>query len=288
MVPHYSCPVTMPPDEQQSAPIESESGREIRDAVERGIRELIATAQSEDQERLPTERELAERFGVSRATIRQVLDALEHSGLVRRRRGRTGGTFVTQNRVNLDFGYLAGIPSYLRAQGFRAGAHVVSARVVPADARIAEALQIQLSDPVHDIVRVRLADEVPISLEHARFPVALFPDLLAQPLTDSMYDVLSTKYGHTATRAVERLTAVLADASQAGVLGIRVGDPMIAIERITYDQTERPLEFSNDLFRGDRTRVTAWAYHSQDPPSANGGAKPTTRRADGLQATVTP
>ncbi|HEY4851350.1 MAG TPA: GntR family transcriptional regulator [Streptosporangiaceae bacterium] len=231
-----------------------------RTMVEKRIRALISSDQLDSEGRLPTERELADMFRVSRTTVRQVLDGLEYAGLVRRRRGRTGGTFATLSRVDIDFGYLAGIPSYLRAQGFRPGAHVVSARMVPADAVTADALQIPSDALVHDVIRVRLADEVRISLEHARFPVALFPDLLDERLDDSIYELMAQRYDLKVIKAVERLVAVLADQDQATLLGIEVGDPLMAIERIAYDGSDQPLEYSTDLFRGDRTRVIAWAY----------------------------
>jgi GntR family transcriptional regulator len=237
-----------------------DNGRTIRDTVERRIRELISSGQLGEDGRLPTERELAERLGVSRTTVRQVLDQLEHAGSVHRRRGRTGGTFVTRGRVDIDFGYLAGIPAYLRAQGFRPGAHVVSARMIPADRTTAGALRIRTGALVYEVIRVRLADEIRISLENARIPVALAPDLLAQPLNDSIYELLIERYGVTCVKAVERMVAVLADAGQAELLGIKVGDPLMAIERVAYDAGERPVEYSTDLFRGDRTRVIAWAH----------------------------
>jgi GntR family transcriptional regulator len=267
---------------RQSGPVRApaDRSRQIREGVERGIRDLIAGAHVDPDGRLPTERDLADRFSVSRTTVRQVLDALEHAGMVHRRRGRTGGTFVTRPRVNLDFGYLAGIPSYLRAQGFRAGAHVVSARMISADTATAEALGIATGEPVHDVIRVRLADDVRISLEHASFPVALFPDLLAQPLDDSVYELMANKYGMVVTKAVERLVAVLADEEQAHILGIEVGDPLMAIERISYDDDDRPLEYSNDIFRGDRTRVIAWAYGAGEGRSLDslGARRPVRRR----------
>ncbi len=236
-----------------------DNGRAIRDTVERRIRELISSGQLGEDGRLPTERELAERLGVSRTTVRQVLDRLEHAGSVHRRRGRTGGTFVTRGRVDIDFGYLAGIPAYLRAQGFRPGAHVVSARMIPADRTTASALRIPTGTLVYEVIRIRLADEVRISLENARIPVALAPDLLAQRLDDSIYDLLAERYRVTCVKAVERMVAVLADADQSELLGIKVGDPLMAIERIAYDASDQPVEYSTDLFRGDRTRVIAWA-----------------------------
>jgi GntR family transcriptional regulator len=237
-----------------------EHGRTIRDSVERKIRELISSGELGDDGRLPTERELAAQMGVSRTTVRQVLDRLEHAGSVHRRRGRSGGTFAARRRVDIDFGYLAGIPAYLRAQGFRPGAHVVSARIIPADQVTAEALGIASDALVYEVVRVRLADEVRISLEHVRIPVALAPDLLSQPLDDSIYELLCERYGVVCVKAVEQMVAVLADDDQSSLLGIKVGDPLMAIERIGYDVDGKPVEYSTDLFRGDRTRVIAYAY----------------------------
>jgi GntR family transcriptional regulator len=238
----------------------TDHGRTIRDSVERKIRELISSGELGEDGRLPTERDLAAQLGVSRTTVRQVLDRLEHAGSVHRRRGRSGGTFATRRRVDIDFGYLAGIPAYLRAQGFRPGAHVVSARIIPADQVTSDALGIAVGELVYEVVRVRLADEVRISLEHVRIPVTLAPDLLAQPLDDSIYELLCERYGVFCVKAVERMVAVLADDDQSSLLGIKVGDPLMAIERISYDAGERPVEYSTDLFRGDRTRVIAYAY----------------------------
>ena len=238
----------------------SENSRTIRDTVAQRIHELISSGKLGEDGRLPTERELATQLAVSRTTVRQVLDRLEHEGAVYRRRGRRGGTFVNRPRVDIDFSYLAGIPAYLRAQGFRPGAHVVSARMVPADDATATALQITPGTPIYDVVRIRLADEVRISLENARIPVTLAPDLLAQPLDNSIYDLLTDHYGVTCVKAIERMVAVLANAEQSELLGIKVGDPLMAIERVAFDLDDKPVEYSSDLFVGDRTTVIAWAH----------------------------
>lgn len=246
-----------------------ESSRTIRGTVAQRIEELISGGRLGEEGRLPTERELALQLGVSRTTVRQVLDRLEHEGAVHRRRGRSGGTFVTRPRAEIDFSYLAGIPAYLRAQGFRPGAHVVSARMIPADETTAAALRIPPETLVYDIVRIRLADEVRISLENARIPVSLAPDLLSQRLDDSIYDLLIDQYGVTCVKAIERMAAVLADQEQSGLLGIRVGDPLMAIERVTFDSNETPIEYANDLFVGDRTTVIAWAHGEIKPSGMN-------------------
>jgi len=237
-----------------------ENSRTIRDSVAQRIHELISGGRLGEDGRLPTERELAMQLGVSRTTVRQVLDRLEHEGAVHRRRGRSGGTFVNRPRVDIDFSYLAGIPAYLRAQGFRPGAHVVSARMLPADEAVAGALHIPASTLVYEVIRIRLADEVRISLETARIPVSLAPDLLSQPLDDSIYDLLIDRYGVTCVKAIERMVAVLANHEQSELLGIKVGDPLMAIERVAFDLDDKPVEYSTDLFVGDRTTVIAWAH----------------------------
>jgi GntR family transcriptional regulator len=240
------------------------NSRNIRQAVEARIQELISAGKLGEDGRLPAERELAVQFGVSRTTVRQVLDRLEHDGSVHRRRGRTGGTFVNRPRVDIDFSYLAGIPAYLRAQGFRPGAHVVSARMVPADETIATALRLAPGALVYEVIRIRLADEVRISLENARIPVSVAPDLLSQSLDDSIYELLTQRYGVKCVKAIDRMVAVLADHEQAQMLGIKVGDPLMAIERVAYDDRERPVEYSTDLFRGDRTTIIAWGHGEAD------------------------
>ena len=246
-----------------------ESSRTIRETVAQRIHELISGGKLGEDGRLPTERELAMQLGVSRTTVRQVLDRLEHEGALYRRRGRSGGTFVNRPRAEIDFSYLAGIPAYLRAQGFRPGAHVVSARMVPADDTTASALRIPPDTLIYDIVRIRLADEVRISLENARIPVSLAPDLLSQRLDDSIYDLLIDRYGVTCVKAIERMVAVLANHEQSELLGIRVGDPLMAIERVTYDSDDTPVEYANDLFVGDRTTVIAWAHGEIKPSRMN-------------------
>ena len=111
-----------------------ENSRTIRDTVAQRIQELISGGQLGEDGRLPTERDLATQLGVSRTTVRQVLDRLEHEGV-----GATAAGAAAAARSSTARGSTStsatwpGIPAYLRAQGFRPGAHVVSARMVPAD-----------------------------------------------------------------------------------------------------------------------------------------------------------
>ena len=207
-------------------------------------------------DRLGTERDLAERLGVARSTIRTALADLERNGVVRRARGRSGGIFVPERKVERDLTSLAGLPYYLRRQGFESDARVLSTATIAADAETAAALEVDL---VLEIVRVRLADGEPISLERASFPAERFPGLLDRSLAGGLYELLQSEYGLEPGEAEERIEVVAAGAGEARLLGVARGAPLLTVARTTWDTDGRPFERSHDLFRGDRARIVVRA-----------------------------
>jgi GntR family transcriptional regulator len=208
--------------------------------------------------RLPPERELAERLDVSRSTLRLALHDLERAGVIMRRPGRGGGTFVAAPKVERDLGSFAGLGEYIRRQGLVAGARVIAVALAPAEPAVTEALRLGPYKPVVAITRVRLADGEPIALERSRFPAGRFPGLAEQALGGSLYDLLREKYGEVPERAVERIEPVAAEAEPAALLDVLPGTPLLAVERVAYNRAGEPIEHATDLFRGDRTRVVVW------------------------------
>jgi GntR family transcriptional regulator len=229
------------------------------DDVRRRILEEVAGGALLPGERLGAERDMAERYGVSRSTLRAALDSLESVGAVRRVPGRSGGTFVAERKVERDLTSLTGLPSYLRRQGFESGARVLSTTTAEADAETAEALAIPPGSVVFEVIRVRLADGEPISYERARFPAVQFPGLLDHPLGGSLYALLESVYGLVPGESEERIEVVSATASAARVLGVRRSAPVVSIARVTVDSEGRPFELSHDLFRADRVRIVVRA-----------------------------
>jgi GntR family transcriptional regulator len=205
--------------------------------------------------KLGSERELAERYGTSRSSLRQVLAALEEADLVHRVIGRAGGIFISHGQVQRSLSDVVGVPAFLANQGYVAGTRVLSTKISPPDRTTQNALCIGPNDFVIEIQRVRLADGSPISLELAQFPADAFPGLLEQQLSGSIYEILETHYGHVTARADERIEAVNATQAEASLLGIKPKSALLLITRISYNQHGTPCEFSRDLFRGDRTRL---------------------------------
>jgi GntR family transcriptional regulator len=191
---------------------------------------------------------------------------------VRRARGRAGGIFVAERKVERDLSSLSGLPAYLRRQGFQADARVLSTALVEADADVAAALALPARALVLEIVRVRLADGEPISLERAAFPAERFPDLLDRSLSGSLYELLASEYGLVPGEAEERIEVVAAGAAEARLLDVRRGAPLLTIARTAWDADGRAFERSHDLFRGDRARIVVRARAAAAAPTLVGAS----------------
>ena len=216
------------------------------------LRAGLARGHVSPGDRLPGERELAERLGVSRMTLRQALADLESSGDLVRVAGRSGGAFVAEPRVEVDLTHLAGLTDQMHRAGRRAGARVLSARrIVPAP-DVAAGLELAGRAQAVEIVRVRSANRLPVALETSWFPARLVPGLLDHRLSGSLYAVLRTAYGHEPVSAVERLTPVLAATDVAEHLDVAVGSPLMGVERVARDASGTVVEFARDVFRSDR------------------------------------
>jgi GntR family transcriptional regulator len=229
--------------------------RLVEDARHR-LLDLISSGGLRPGDRLGTERELAAQLSVSRSTLRQVLAVLADSGIIRRVPGRAGGTFVAHTKVDRDLSVIVGLPEYLRRQGFVAGTQVLSATMSGADDVAANHLAVPAGSLVIDIVRIRLADGIPISLERVQLPAETFPGLLELPLGGSIYGLLDSHYGIRPDEVVEHLEVVEASSDEAALLGVTVRAPLLAITRTSSTSAGVPFEFSHDLFRADRTCVT--------------------------------
>ncbi|MEO3790117.1 GntR family transcriptional regulator [Nonomuraea sp. B10E15] len=226
--------------------------------IERWLLESISSGELAPGDRLPGERELARRLGVSRMTLRQALATLERDGVLIRTPGRTGGAFVAEPRIECDLTGLTGFTEQMRRAHLRAEARILVAATVPAPAAVATALRVAPGSPVHEVARVRSARSArgrsPVALERSYFPD--LPGLLDEDLTGSLYALLAGRYDLAPRTAVERLDPVIARPAEAAELGTTPGAPLMLIERTAYAEGGMPVEFARDLFRPDRVRIS--------------------------------
>lgn len=234
------------------------------DDTRRRLEALLRDGSLRPGQRLGAERDLAIQLGVSRSTLRHALRALENVGLVRRVPGRGGGTFVSQGKIDRDLSRIVGVPALLRDQGFTAGSRIVSVSVVASSKEVATALGIEPGSFVVDLVRIRLADGTPISLEHAQLPADRVPGLLERELSGSLYELLEREYDLRPHEAVEHIEVAHASRDVASILGVRPGDALLSVTRTTVDADGVPFEYSHDLFVADRMRIVVKSPGTRD------------------------
>ncbi|MFG1929669.1 GntR family transcriptional regulator [Mycobacterium sp. NPDC048908] len=204
----------------------------------------ISDAQLQPGAKLPTEGELAKRFNVSRATVREAVRALVEAGYVTRRRG--SGSYVTERRrmphgLDSTLSYLA----MIETAGAHAGLRVLAAAFEPYCQDDAP-LQLKPGDTVLAVERVRTADDQPVIYSLDRIPARLLrADFDLDKLDPSLFALLSSS-GHAADHATATLRAVASTSHTAKVLGIRRGRPLLYIEEIDYGRDGTPVMLSRE------------------------------------------
>ena len=200
---------------------------------------------------LPPESELVERYEVSRTTVRQVLDMLVNEGLIYRQRGR--GTFVAHPTLEQGLMRIVSFTNDMRRRGFTPVTEILFSDLVPAPKEIAEALEIEPSEELARLDRLRLAEGEPMSIEESHLVHRYCPGVLQRDYTsNSLREVLERDYGIRWIRAKQVIRAILAPSRLASLLSIRSKAALLYIERISYSEENIPVEFLRIYYRADR------------------------------------
>ena len=204
-------------------------------------------------DRLPAERELAERYGCSLITVRRALMELAREQRIERTRGR--GTFVLHPRLDLNFGGNRSFTDEMQTRGLDPTTRLIAARPESAGEAVAAGLEVEVGSPTLYVERVRLAGGEPLLLEQVHLPAERFPGLLASDLErNSLYDLIVERYSTPIVRAREALEPVLLRTREARLLDQAPGRPALLVEGVAYAADGRPVEFARSYVRGDRTR----------------------------------
>jgi len=222
------------------------------------LRELITDGNYEAHQPIPSERQLEEIYSVSRTTIRQAIELLIRQGFLYREHGR--GTFVSPQKLQKGISELTSFSEDMKQRGLEPGQKILEIGFVPPSNKIRSHLELPDDcKEVFHIERLRLGNGIPMGLQTSYFILSKGQTISREELEEygSIYQLLQKKYNLIPTEADETLEVTLATPSEAALLQIKPGSPLLLSERTTYSQYRRVMEFVKILYRGDRYRYLA-------------------------------
>lgn len=202
--------------------------------------------------RIPSERDLAEQFDVSRVTVGKALQELVRAGHLNVQIGK--GTYVSDAPMKQQIETLTSFTEEMRLRGQTTTSRVLQACVVSASADVAEVLNIPIGADVVELQRVRYVNNRPMAIECASVVATLCPAILEHHdfAHESLYTVLREDYDLVLIAAEQTFEARAATTHEAQHLGIAAGAPVLAIHRVTYNAVDEACEEVKSVYRGDR------------------------------------
>ncbi|AGA28149.1 GntR family transcriptional regulator [Singulisphaera acidiphila] len=232
--------------------------------IEQDLASLIASGVLAPGSQIPSEEELVQKYGVSRTTVRKAVQELERLGLIEIRRGK--GTFVRAAKLTQELTALTGFVEDMVAIGLQPSAKLLSKETVPATEEVARQLRLPIGTEVMQIRRVRMADDVAISLDETYLPLGLGRKVVENDLeVYPIFSLLEGKYDTPLLEADYRIEAVSADPAVAEALGIEEKAPILLIERVSYSLDQNPVDFEKLFYRGDKLRLTTRLQRRPSP-----------------------
>ncbi|SDK93266.1 GntR family transcriptional regulator [Nonomuraea jiangxiensis] len=209
------------------------------------LREEILTGAHPVGSQLPSESDLAGRFGVARGTVRQAVAVLAVEGLVGSRQGAR--RIVLGRARSQSFAELHSFAQWARANGHRYGGQVIEQRRRAASA--VESVRLG-NDKVLEVLRLRTLDDEPVLVERTVYAEWVAPAVERLPADcESVTEALYESIGLVIAYGEHLIDAVPAGAQDARLLGVRRGSPLLRQRRITTTYEGRPVETSDDRYR---------------------------------------
>lgn len=236
-------------------------GEPLYRVIKAVLKERILSGEYTVGQRLPSENQLMRIFDVSRVTARQALHQLQKERLVVSHQGK--GYFVARAKAVQDLSRLQGLGESVADRGFSTHSKVLGFEEVDADERVAAALELEPGSRVCCLKRVRHINGQPVSHDISYFPIDIGRRLKEFDLVQNdVFVLLEDSLGFELGVADLKIEANLADASLAQMLEMEAGTPLLRIERLTLDESGRPVDFEYLHGRGDayqfRIRVPRW------------------------------
>jgi len=209
------------------------------------------------QNEMPSERDLAIQYQVSRQTVRHALNELEQRGFIIKRQGRMSSIPLHSSGQIREYAQeVISFTEEMARKGMIAGSKVIGSQIIPADSVLMNKLGIDEGEEVVLIDRIRYGNNETINLALSYIPHQLCPDILQHDFShESLYFILERVYGYDLALAVRFFSAVLSTEEESRWLEIPSPSPLLLMEGITYLANGMPVEYFKIKFRGDKTQV---------------------------------
>jgi GntR family transcriptional regulator len=201
--------------------------------------------------RLPSEREWVKKLGISRITVRQALGELVHQGYLYTVPGK--GFFVGERRNARELNAFLSFTASAQSRGEEPASRVLEAKIVRAAAAIAHDLKIQVGSEVVVLMRLRLANGVPMMIQRSMLPHARCPGLLSRDLIRlSLFDTLRSAYNISLLRAETTISARIADRRERRWLDLSGPGVVMVADQISFDSNNAPVERTESVLHPER------------------------------------
>jgi GntR family phosphonate transport system transcriptional regulator len=242
----------MTPETHQPPP--REDGVALWRQIARALEAEIADATLAPGARLPTEAQLAARFGVNRHTVRRALEEMSRNGLIRIEQGR--GSFVAEDVLDYTVGPRTRFSEWVRQHNKEPTGQLLDLREAPADATVAAALGLRAGGRIIRLDRLGLADGRPVSLGSHHFPAARIPGLLAHLRAEPTITAALAAAGIADyRRQVTRVTARMPQPQEAELLHMPRNRPLLITENINVDAAGAVVEFGVARYPTPRVQI---------------------------------
>ncbi|AZU64077.1 GntR family transcriptional regulator [Neobacillus mesonae] len=218
------------------------------------LKEAIETGRWTLGDKIPSENQLMDQFGVSRNTSKKAIEELVQEGILYRVQGK--GTFVAKPKLQQSLMGFYSFSKVLKEKGLNPKDVILKIEEVSPTEKIREALELGEDEMVIEMKRLRCANNEPYILESSFIPKSVVqdPKQLNQVGEISLYDLFSQQFNIVVTRAKEAFEPVLIRAEESEYLETEAGQPALLLERTAFDVSGMPVEFCISIVRGDRCR----------------------------------
>ena len=231
--------------------VDKESPLSLYYQLKQIIIDKIEKRELTENDKLPTEKELCDKYDISRATVRQALKELETEDYIYKIQGK--GTFVSPKRYQQDLLKFYSFTDEMKKIGKTPTSKVLSFEITTPPKKIAETLGIKMDEKIYKFTRLRLADDEPMMLETSYIPYNIFKGIKKEDLEITpLYTIFLNEYGTTFSKAEEIFRPTLMEKDEAKKLKYIEGGPAILLERITYNNENTVIEYTKSVARGDK------------------------------------